>query len=366
MKVADVAALLEAWAPLAHAEPWDNVGLLVGDPADVVGKIALVVDVTEAALDEILAAQCEMIVAYHPPIFAPLKRIAPGTPLARALRAGLSIYSPHTALDVAAEGTNDVLADVIGMGARTAIRPLAPKDADYKLVTFVPEEAVAQVSEAIFRAGAGRIGRYTSCSFRTKGTGTFFGEEGTRPVVGAAQRFEEVSELRLETVVPVARAAEVVRALRESHPYEEPAFDLVRLAAAAPRGPLGLGRVGDLAKPTSRADLLATIRRGLGVEHLLVAGPTEGGVTRVAVAAGACGDLVHEAKRAGAELYLTGEMRHHEAREVLDRGGLTVVAALHSNSERVALRRLGARLQEALPGLDVVFPASDVDPFRVV
>jgi hypothetical protein len=101
-----------------------------------------------------------------------------------------------------------------------------------KLVVFVPAEALDALREALFRAGAGRIGQYERCSWYTEGTGTFLGGGGTDPAVGRAGREEHVRELRLETVYPVEREAEVVRALREAHPYEEPAFDLYPLAEA--------------------------------------------------------------------------------------------------------------------------------------
>src|SRR5512142_83127 len=99
-----------------------------------------------------------------------------------------------------------------------------------KLVVFVPREALDNVREALFAAGAGRIGAYERCSWYTEGTGTFLGGEGTDPDVGQPGREERVAELRLETVYPEDRESEVVAALRDAHPYEEPAFDLYALA----------------------------------------------------------------------------------------------------------------------------------------
>src|SRR5207302_1708018 len=151
-------------------------------------------------------------------------------------------------------------------------------------------------------------------------------------------------EVRLETVVPVSKATAVVQALRQSHPYEEPAFDLNQLAAA-PEG-VGQGRIGDFPVPVDRQALFDRIKHLLEIEHLLVAGPTEGAVTRVAACAGACGELLDDAIRQGAQLYLTGEMRHHDAIRAAG-GGVTVVCTLHSNSERAALKRLKQRLEEA-------------------
>jgi dinuclear metal center YbgI/SA1388 family protein len=353
---------MDAIAPTRYAEPWDNVGLLAGDPAQPVTRVLLTVDYTAEVAREGEQAGCDAVVAYHPPIFEGLKRITAGTPVFDALRRGVALYSPHTALDVAHGGTNDVLADAVGLAERAPLRVAAGKDAQHKLVVFVPEAALERVSTALFDAGAGRIGNYSSCSFRSPGIGTFFGEEGANPAVGARGRLELSPEVRLETVVPVERLAAIVRALRDAHPYEEPAFDLVRLAAAPET--VGLGRIGSLAAPTPRPEVFARIKAALGVERLLIAGPTEGPLRRIAVCAGAAGELVNDAIAGRAELYLTGELRHHDALKAA-RAGMTVVCTLHSNSERAALGRLAAMLVERLPGLDVVQSAADRDPFAI-
>jgi hypothetical protein len=162
----------------------------------------------------------------------------------------------------------------------------------------------------LFDAGAGRIGNYTRCSFQSPGTGTFFGEAGTNPAMGQPGRLERAAEVKVETVMPIARMAEVLVALRKAHPYEEPAFDLVQLAA--PPEKLGQGRIGNL-PPTPIARVIERIKRELGLERLLIAGPMEGDVSRAACCAGACGDMLNDAIRQEAHLYLTGEMRHHDA-----------------------------------------------------
>ncbi len=359
MRVSDLVAVLEELAPTTDAEPWDNVGLLVGDPAREVCRVLLTIDYTDAVAEEAYATPCDMVIAYHPPIFQGLKHVtAPGL-IFEAVRRGVAIYSPHTAFDVAEGGTNDVLGDLLGMTDRLPLRAAPAKDAYYKLVTFVPESAVEAVSAALFAAGAGQIGKYSACSFRAPGTGTFFGESGSNPAVGIAGALATVAELRLETRLPIARVEDALRALRETHPYEEPAFDLIRLAPSPSRR--GMGRIGALA-PVGRGELFARIKAGLGLAHLLVAGPTTGTVTRVAVSAGSCGDLYQDAIAKKAELYLTGEMRHHDALACA-RAGLTVVSTLHSNSERTALGGLEQSLRARCPGLDVLRSGADRDPF---
>jgi putative NIF3 family GTP cyclohydrolase 1 type 2 len=181
-------------------------------------------------------------------------------------------------------------------------------------------------------------------------------------MVGQSRTLERTAEVRIETIVPIENVSPIVKALRESHPYEEPAFDLNQLAAA-PEG-IGIGRIGEFDSPVSREELVARIKRGLELEHLLVAGPAEGAVDRVAVCAGACGELLDNAIAQKAGLYLTGEMRHHDAIKAA-RAGVTVVCTLHSNSERAALRRLKQRLEALAPGLACHLSRTDRDPFSI-
>ncbi|MEO7330825.1 MAG: Nif3-like dinuclear metal center hexameric protein [Minicystis sp.] len=366
MLLREILATLEAIAPLRHAESWDNVGLLAGDPEALIHRALLTIDYTPEVAAEARRLRAELVVAYHPPLFQAVKRLDARSLVFQAIRDGIALYSPHTALDVAEGGTNDLLADALDLATRGPLQRAAPKDTHYKLVTFVPEDEIDRVSAALFAAGAGQIGKYAACSFRAPGTGTFFGEEGSKPVVGSAGKLERVNELRLETVLPIARAEAVIAALRSAHPYEEPAFDLVRLAPA-PDGDgdgIGIGRIGELAAPRSRAALIAQIKRALGVDALLVAGPLDGEIRRAAVCAGAGGSLLEAAIAGGAELFLTGELRHHDALRAAS-VGMTVVCALHSSSERPTLARVKARLEAAHPGLVVALSKDDRDPFSL-
>ena len=362
MQLSQLLDVMEKIAPAHYAEPWDNVGLLAGDPAQSISNVLLTIDYTREVANEGQRLGCDAIIAYHPPIFQAIKRMTAGSVVFDAIRRGVAIYSPHTALDVAEGGTNDVLCDLLGVSQRLPLKLAETKAAICKLVTFVPESAVERVSQAMFDAGAGRIGKYSSCSFRTPGTGTFFGGEGSNPVVGQSGRLEQAPEIRLETVVAMSRVGDVIRALRVAHPYEEPAFDLNQLSAP-PEG-LGIGRIGTFQEPTERAELFDRLKRGLELNHLLVAGPETGKVTRAAVCAGACGDLLNDAISQNAEFYVTGEMRHHDAVKAAA-AGLTVVCTLHSNSERATLKRLKERLSAALPGLTLHVSQVDRDPFSI-
>jgi len=354
--------VLEQLAPVRHAEPWDNVGLLVGDPCQIARKVLLTIDYTPPVAEEALSHACDVIIAYHPPIFKGLKRLTPPDVVFDAARRGIAIYSPHTAWDVAVGGTNDLLADVLELQDRRPLKPADPAAPDYKLVTFVPNSHVNTVSEALFSAGAGQIGDYARCSFRSEGTGTFQGDATTHPTVGARETFTLAPETRLETLVPARCLAAVLNALHGSHPYEEVAYDL--FPRIAPPSELGLGRIGTLPdKPVSA--LLEQIKRGLEVDHLMVAGDTDQPRRLAAVCAGACGELMDHAIRLGVDFYLTGEMRHHDVLRGVQ-AGLTVVCTRHSNSERASLKRLAARLKEHLPELEVCVSLVDADPLQIM
>jgi dinuclear metal center YbgI/SA1388 family protein len=365
MLLRDLLDVLEAIAPTRYAEAWDNVGLLAGDPAQVVSRVMLAIDYTPEVAAEARGAGCDLVVAYHPPIFAAVKRIVAPDLIYDAIRHGVAIYSPHTALDVAPGGTNDLLADILGLRDRRPLRAIEAAAREHKLTTFVPADAAEKVAQALFDAGAGRIGHYTRCSFRTTGTGTFMGDETTDPAVGRAGKYEQSAEVKIETLCPIARLPEIVAALRAAHPYEEPAFDLIQLAAPPPSVTIGQGRIGDLA-PTALAILLMRIKQDLSLMHLLVAGPSgERTIERAAVLAGAGREHLKDAIEQGAQLYLTGEIPHHEALAAA-RAGVTVVATLHSNSERASLARLRDRLAEAAPAVPVLLSTADRDPFQIL
>ena len=202
-------------------------------------------------MSEAVSTGTNLIVTHHPILFRPTQKLTDATPEGRLvlalLKAGIAVYSPHTAFDNCAGGINEQLARKLELRDTTSLRPL-PR-AKCKLIVFVPDADLARVSDALFAAGAGQIGEYSQCSFRLAGTGSFFGSDEANPTVGQRGRREEVSEWRLEVVCPEVRVEAVVAALRQAHSYEEPAFDVVPLR---PRPELlGEGRVGQLPKPES-------------------------------------------------------------------------------------------------------------------
>ena len=373
-RTARVLRALRQIAPERLAEAWDNVGLIAGDGAWRCRGVLLAIDTTGAVIDEAAGRRCDLIVSYHPPLFKPVSRLDGGSGetdalVVRALGERISIYSPHTAFDAADGGANDALAGLCGL---TDCRPVAAAAAPgrCKLVVFVPPEALDRVANALFDAGAGWIGNYSSCSYRTQGTGTFYGEAGARPVVGQAGRLEQVDEVRIETICDRGRLAEAIGALRSAHPYEEPAFDVYALEPLAePRR--GQGRIGRPSRPVTLAGLArklsVALRPHAGRVTVATIGRAGTKLRRVMVVVGSAGGFPFE-PHAGVEplgagdAVVTGEVRHHDALRYA-RHGIGVVAVGHWASERPGLMALQRQLAAALPGLPVHVSRADRDPF---
>ncbi len=365
--VADAVAYLDAFAPPSGAADWDNVGLILGDPAAALTRVLTCLTVTPEVVAEAMEGGVELIVAHHPVLFKPVKKLtaatADGRLLLPLLSHGVAVYSPHTAFDNCAGGINDGLAARLGL---TNVRPLRPDKpaVRYKLVAFVPADDLSRVSDALFAAGAGHIGAYRECSFRADGTGTFFGTDAANPTVGVKGRREEVRESRLEVVVPEARLAAAVAALRGAHSYEEPAFDIYPLRTFA-SSVSGAGRVGDLPDDVMLADLGETLRLTLHSAGMQYVGARDGLVKRVAVACGAAGEYLADAIRAKADVFVTGELRFHDGLAA-QAAGISVLLPGHYATERPGVEDLAVRLQAAFPTLHVTASAAERDPFGVL
>jgi len=250
MKISEIAGEVEKIAPLKLAQDWDNVGLLVGSAAKNVKNILITIDITADVVAEARRLKADMILSYHPVIWDGLKQVTADGASAvvyELIKAGICVYSIHTAFDAAMGGVNDALADIVGIIDPEPIGDFVggPGGEQYKLVTFVPVNDVNTVAEAIYAAGAGRIGNYSHCGFQTEGVGTFLPLEGAKPTIGERGRFEKVDEIKLEAVVPGDKVGAVVSAMRKAHPYETPAFDVFRHYDVESK--FGLGRMGTLA-----------------------------------------------------------------------------------------------------------------------
>ena len=355
-------------APLSGAESWDNVGLLVGERSWPARRILLTIDLTDAVLAEAVRDDVQFIVAYHPLIFRPITRLTDADAKTRialaAAQASIAVHSPHTALDAAPGGVNDWLAAGCGEGTTTAIAPHAalPPTETHKLVTFCPVGSVQPIRAALGDAGAGRIGDYEQCAFEIAGHGTFRGGATTNPTIGEPGVLEHVDEIRLEMVCGSAELGAVIAALRAVHPYEEPAFEVHPLAPR-PSPERGAGRRLALTDPVDLKTLVARLKSHLGVDRVEVAtgshAPRRYSV--IGLCPGAGGSLLEPAIAAGCELFLTGEMRHHDVLAA-QAAGCTVVLAGHTHTERGYLKVLRDRLAKSLRGARISVARRDRHP----
>ncbi len=372
MNVNEVIEVLETIAPLEYAADWDNVGLLVGSASWDAQTILLTIDLTKAVLREAIHAEAQMIVSYHPPIFDPLERVTDVEPKQRivleAARAGIAIYSPHTALDAAPGGVNDWIAEGLGSGDVRALEAhgAQPESEQCKIVTFCPAESVERLRNTLAAAGAGRIGKYELCSFEITGMGTFLGGKETTPSVGRRGEIHRVGEVRLEMVCPRASQALAVTTIKQFHPYEEPPIEIYELQPR-PQRDIGQGRRVVLDQKLSLRVLVERIKRRLGMSQLRVAVGSRPPrrYRTIGLCAGAGGALRTEATAQGCEAFITGEMRHHDVLAA-QAEGCTIILAGHTNTERGYLRVLRKRLRSSLPAAQVVISKKDCDPLRVM
>ncbi len=379
MNVGELVAVMQQIAPLRYAEPWDRAGLQVGSSeAQITGPVMLTIDLSEQVLDEAVEKGASAIIAYHCPIWEPLASLTDGTPkertIRRAIEKGIAIFSPHTALDSAPGGVTDWLCEGVSGGSPGTIagdcRALEPhhtteRGQQMKVVVFVPEAEADSLRNAMATAGAGTIGSYRLVSFAAPGTGTFFGAEGSAPVVGQAGRLERVAEVRLEMVCSRAALPLVERTLAEFHPYETPAYDVYELCGTHERE-AGLGRRLVLDQPATIDELAHRLARHLGTTRVkyALAGKDEP-VRQIGVIPGSGEDLAELAAREGCRVFVTGEMRHHAVVRALEQG-LSVILGGHTNTERGYLPRLGERMKALAPELDPIVSRCDCDRFHMV
>jgi dinuclear metal center YbgI/SA1388 family protein len=366
LTVSEVVNFLEQFALAELASDWDNVGLLLGERAASVERVMTCLTVTPESAAEAIESRANLIVTHHPIFFRGVKRLTDDTPDGRMLlglaRAGVAVYSPHTAFDNTHGGINDLLARRLGLLDVAPLRRSLGRD-QVKIVVFVPEKDLGRVADAIFAAGAGHIGEYRECSFRLAGVGTFFGSETANPAVGQKGRREEVNEWRLEAVCPADRVEAVVTAIRRSHSYEEPAFDIYPLQS--PPTMRGEGRLGVLERGRSLEELAETVKVVLRARPVQVVGDPRQTVQRVAIVCGAGGELLTDAMRARADVLLTGELRFHDYLSARARG-LSLILPGHYATERSGVEDLAERLRGQWPTLHVWASTRETDPVHWV
>ena len=362
MKIKDIINVLEEMAPLAYAEDFDNVGLLVGNQDEEATGILVCHDALENIIDEALVKNCNMIVCFHPILFSGLKKITGKNYVERAvikaIKNDIAIYAVHTALDNHQEGVNKIFSDALGL-VHTKI--LIPKQNFIrKLVTFTIPENAEEVRNALFAAGAGTIGNYENCSFNSKGIGTYMGNEHSNPQVGERFEFMQGNEIKIEVTFEKHLENKILKALFKSHVYEEVAHEIYELQNQHQN--IGLGMIGELKNPMSEKEFLLFAKDKMqcgGIRHSNFIGKE---ISKVAVLGGAGSFAIKNAIQAGADAYLTADLKYHQFYEAENK--LLLADIGHFESERYTKNYIVEYLRKKILNFAVILSEENSNPVK--
>jgi dinuclear metal center YbgI/SA1388 family protein len=362
--VRDLVKAIDARYPFARAEKWDKTGLLIGDGTARVERVLVAHEVTVQTVEE--ARGHDAMVVYHPPIFRALENLDFSSHTvklaAQCIAQKLSVVAVHTALDGAPQphALGDKLAEQLGLLNVSVLKPSGYEPL-FKIVVFVPPEALEKVSDALWDAGAGNIGNYDRTAFRNKGTGTFRPLPGADPYDGEIGNQAEADEWRLEVIVPATQREEVIRAMKAAHPYEEVAYDAYPLHNMAE--PFGAARSGELATSTRLSEFAATAVKKLRAPGLRLVESGKTHISKVACVPGAGASYIEAAARAGCDCLVSGDFKHHDAL-MAQAHGLALVDVTHTATERAAIGMMADALSD-LQGVKITRSAVDTNPFQL-
>lgn len=369
VKLSDIVGIINKIAPPAMAEDWDNVGLQVGDPSGAIGRIMVALDPTPDAVDAAISSSCQLLLTHHPLIFKPLKRIATtdetGRLIHRSIANNLAIAALHTNYDVVGSGVNDLLAEALGV---VSCRPLkvSHREELLKLTVFVPATHLGALKAALLPF-SWISGNYADCSFAVHGQGTFRPLVGASPFIGKVGDRESVDESRFEMLIPKNELPSALKALRKAHPYEVPAFDMTPLLNEGLQS--GIGRIGILESKPLLKDFAEFVKKQLGIPSLRIVGDLKRSISRLAVCGGSGASLLRDAAREGADLFLTGDIKYHDAREALGLG-IALIDAGHFATERLMVEGFSIQLEKELTkrkfAVEVLRCTAESDPFEVI
>ena len=364
MKIKEIITILEEMAPLAYAEDLDNVGLLVGNEDENATGILVCHDALESVVDEAIAKKCNLIVCFHPIIFSGMKKITGKNYVERAvlkaIKNDIAIYAVHTALDNHKNGVNKIFCDALGL-VNTKI--LIPKsNFIQKLITYTIPENAEQVRNALFEAGAGKIGNYEDCSFNSQGIGTYMGNENSNPEIGERFEFVEAKEIKIEVTFEKHLQSKILRALFKNHVYEEVAYEIYDLQNQHQN--IGLGMVGELEKPLSEDEFLSFVKSKMhcgGIRHSSLLGKS---IKRVAVLGGSGSFAIKNAIQAGSDVFLTADLKYHNFYEAENK--ILIADIGHYESERYTKNYIVDYLKEKITNFAIVLSEENTNPVKYI
>ncbi len=356
MVVQDIDRLFSAWAPKDIAWERDNIGLQVGNRKAPVSRILVCLDCTIPVVREAVRMKANLIISHHPLLFRPPRSITPeneaGATIQELIRNGINLYSAHTNLDFTKDGTSFALADMIGLEKVDFLHKTYKLQR--KIVTFVPEQDVSRVRNAMAEAGAGVIGNYRYCSFSSKGSGSFKGSELSQPAVGTKNTLEIVPEIRLEVIADQRSVPSALAALKATHPYEEPAFDVYPLENIHQE--YGIGIIGTLPRPVTAQAFLRRVKRGLKAKALRHTPPASARIQRVAACGGSGAELIDVAIASGADAFVTADVKYHDFHHAA--GRILLIDAGHYETENPVVSTVVRFLKQEMKRRGSTVPVS--------
>ncbi len=360
MKLQDIVKKINDYLPIRLVMGQDNVGLIAGNLDDECAKMTIAYELNRESLVELLKKRSNLLVTYHTPLYrsknAFISSASEPDVFFEAVRAGVNLISVHTALDVPKNGLNFALAAKLGLKNIEFLSPL--NGVLFKVVVFVPATHLDEVREAMGNAGAGKIGNYSYCAFTSEGEGSFIPSEKASPFIGRAGYMEKVKEIRIEMTVGKASVYSVVDAMLKVHPYEEPAYDIIPLANKS--GEYGFGAIGELSKPVPMTEFLSQVKKILDIDSIRISHKREARVCKVGVCAGSGATYYRDAVRLGADIFITGDVKHHDFREAQSKPTVLVDAS-HLGTERFATDILFKAMREVFEDqLDIEMSKSKV------
>ena len=363
MKVKNILNTLDKIAPFFLQDSFDNSGIQFADLDTTITKVLLSLDVTQGVLNEVLEKKANLIIAHHPLLFSPLKQIIKqkNPLLYQVITAQINLVAMHTNYDLAQGGLNDYVANLLGIKKISPLQGSLEKV--FKFAVYVPTQYADEVSQSIFQAGAGKIGKYTETSFNISGKGTFKPMEGTNPFIGKIGEKETVSEIKIETVVAERDLESVVQVMKDTHPYEEPAFDVYELKT---KPSYGIGIFGEIDKEVEISKFSLEVKNRLQARYIRLIKSNNRKIKRVALCTGAGGSLLEQVSHKDADLYLTGDINYHTALRAKELG-LNVLDIEHFDSEKFFVEALYNQLIKLGIPKDIVVKSKKMEsPFKLL
>jgi len=360
MKIKEVISLLEELAPLSYSEDFDNTGLLVGDKNTTVSGILVTLDTLESVVDEAITNNCNLIVSFHPIVFSGLKKFTGANyvekTVIKAIKNDIAIFAIHTALDNSWNGVNAMICDKLKLGKRKILIPKS--NTIQKLFTYVPADNIESVREALFNAGAGNIGNYSNCSFNIAGTGSFKGNNESNPVIGKKGEVRFEKEVQIGVTFQKHVQTSVLKALFKSHPYEEVAYEVTTLENTNQQ--IGMGMIGELENSMSEEEFLKFLKETMNTKCVRHSKVTNKPISKIAVLGGSGSFAISAAKQAGADVFVTADLKYHDFFKAENNILLTDIG--HYESEQFTKELLVSFLNKKITTFAVLLSQINTNP----